>query len=576
MAISSAFPIVQGIEYSLVSIESKRWEDSVRAGGNDYLTTALQIWQGSKISDFADKAFEAAGLPRFSWAEKSIIYLTPVLLTVLKNTTLVPEAIQPVLTFFQSHLSNLYQIAAVVSSVALLFFGQPFFAISSLLILGIGFMDRNGWLPVTFRQFLHRYSQPLLIITGFVSGGIFDRVFAALNIFLWCANACLPRKNSSYGDFVIQQNLTPEDVIDFFNRNLHVKMNREFIYYNPFPPVPDIDIQCFIEKFDQINWAQHLPILRKKLRHDARFIERHRNPDLKTDQEIIDITKHSLQTFITAVKERRILEGEPADYEKLHNYLKIIAKQVEDQEDETIRTDIIFRLAVEGGGYCGPGKFEVAESVYAQTIGENPEIPFTDKVLYCLQDERNLWMQQFYFKTFTNNPAISEIGKVIDWQDVHNYNSFINFYGDEFGLRKAAADNDDTAVIDPLTKWMISHTLQESIQEQFWVNHRIDDQTQTLIDSIGTSKLPQPEFYDFWKNWIARQQIEESEKEALREELATGNLYNNPIEVDGKITSDFITLMLLDMGIVERDLPVPDPLPPLQPIEKVESLADIN
>jgi len=126
------------------------------------------VAQGYKVLDFTNKANEAAGLPLFSWRGKSVIYLTPVLLGVLKNTTIVPEKIRPVLMFFRNHLSTLYQTAAVTSSISLLFFGQTFFAVSSLAILGIGVMDRNGWLPFTFRQFLHRYSQPVQIATGYL------------------------------------------------------------------------------------------------------------------------------------------------------------------------------------------------------------------------------------------------------------------------------------------------------------------------------------------------------------------------------------------------------------------------
>ncbi len=103
----------------------------------------------------------------------------------------------------------------------------------------------------------------------------------------------------------------------------------------------------------------------------------------------------------------------------------------------------------------------------------------------------------------------------------------------------------------------------------FWDDHSLDNHTQILIDSIGTPKLPKPDVYAFWQNWIERQQMGELNKEALREELANGRLYSRPLEIDGIFTPEFVTLMLLDMGVVEigsRDLPVLDPLPSLQPI----------
>lgn len=548
--VSAIFPVIQGVGYSLASNEAKRLEDSVKAGGNNYLTAMLQMGQGSKALDFIDKANVATTLPLPSWTGRSIVYLTPILLAVLKNSKVLPEKTRPTLVFLHNHLGTFYQVTAIVSSIALLFFGQIFFAVPSLIVLGIGIMDRNGWLPIAFRQFLHRYNRPLLIVTGLVSGGLLDRIFAIVNLLSWCVNLYLSQKINLHKRFALKENLSSQKIDDLFNGRLNLKINPSFIYYNPFPSIPNIDIHFFIQQFDQIKWEQHLLALREKLRHDARFVERHQTPDLKSDEEIISITRASLQAFIQTVKERRILEGEPVDYEKLHNYLKLIAKYFEDQNDEITRTDIIFRLAVEGGEYCGPGKFEVIESVYAQTIGENPNIPFKDKVIYCFQNERNLWMQKFHSMIFSND-SMSQIGQIIDWQDVHNYNLFMNLYGDEFGLQKAAADNDDMAFIDPIIKLFVLYALKEKIHTLFWNDHDLKRHTQILIDAIGTEALPKDEFYAFWLDWIKKQEMEDAVKEMLIEELSEGKLYNRQLEINGKLTPEFVILMLLDMGIVE-------------------------
>jgi hypothetical protein len=562
-------PIVQGIGCSIISTEEKRLEDSLRAGGNTYLSAGLQAFQGSKTLDFANKALEAAELPTFSWVGKSVIHLTPFLLAVLKNKVNIPEKMRPVLAFFYNQLSNLYQIANVVCSLALLFFGQTFFAIPALLILGLGFMDRNGWLPYQFRQLLHRCSQPLTIVTGLVTGGILDRIFAALNALSWGANLYLARQRMLRNTFTVQKNLTPQMITDFFQGKFTITINKKFVHYNPFPPVPNIDIQLLIERFDEIDWNKHLPVLRRKFASDARFIERHKNPDLKTDKEIIDIAKNSLQTFITTVKERRILQGEPADYDKLHNYLKIITKHIEGQNDDVTRTDMILRLAIEGGEYCGPGKFEAAESVYAQTIGENPDIPFEDKALCCLQDERNIWAQKFYNEAVVANRAMAQAGALVDWHDVHNFNAFLNVYGDEFGLRKAGADNDDSAIVDPLLKLFISYQLNDWLQGRFWKDHTLRNHTDTLIESIGTPKLPKPEFYAFWQQWIERQKIGNSEKRRLTAELENARLCGKDLETGGRIRSDFVALMLLDMGIAEI---APKDVPNLNPLERFRAV----
>ena len=549
MSVNSFFSSVEGVQCGLMISEVKRIEDSVKAGENTYLTALFQTYQGHKSVGVAEKALEAAGMPIFSWAGKAVVYVTPALLGVLKNSTFIPDCFRSVIAFFQENISNLYLIATVVSSVALLFFGQIFFAVSALLFLGIGFMDRNGLLPVEMRKFLHEHSKMVIYLTSLVAGGIIDKIFVLLNVVLLFVGKFCAKKHDGQ-NFVLKQNLTPQLMEDFLNGQVSAKINREFIHYNPFPPVPDIDIQSLVGEFDQIDWQKHLPALRQKLKIDPRFVARYRDPALKSDQELIDFAKHSLETCITSIKEKRVLAGEPADYEKLHNYLKLIAKHLETQQNEIERTDILLRLAIEGGEYCGPGKFEVIESIYAQTVGENPEIPLSDKIAYCLQDERNLWMQGFYSR-IAQNQVGNTVGKVIDWHDIHNYNRFLSLHGDEFGLRKAAADNDDSTMIDSAMKWIMGRLSSGALQDWFWREHTLYDQTQTVIDSIGTPKLPKPEVYEFWWNWIDRQEIETEAKAALQEELADGTLYGAPIERNGRMTYEFATLMLLDMGIAE-------------------------
>ncbi len=349
-------PVFQGVESAIVSTKLKKIEDSVRAGGNSYLTAILQIFQGLKALNFVNKANQAAGRPLFSWAGKSLVCLTPVVLAILKNTEAVPEKIRPILTLFKDHLSNVYQIAVIVSCVSLLFFGQTSFAVSSLVILGIGAMDRNRWLPCELRRLVHQSTEPLLIGTSLFFGDVIDRTLALLSALSWCAELYLSLNKKSL-PFDLQQNLTSETVSALLCKPSQIKINKTFVDYNLFPPVPDIDIQFFIEKFDKINWEKHIQTLREKLRRDTRFITYYLTTDNKTDEQIIAIAKDSLQTFIDEVKERRIRQGEPTDYQKLHDYLKIIAKHIEGECDEVAWTDVLFRLAVEGGGYCGPGKF---------------------------------------------------------------------------------------------------------------------------------------------------------------------------------------------------------------------------
>jgi len=547
--------IGQGTAYGLISTSTKRVENSVKAGGNLYLTSVLQMAQGSKAIGFANKALDLSGRKPFTWVTKSIVYLTPPLLSLLKGKDLVSGKLRKMVLFLQDHVGALYQLASAVSSFALLLMGQVAFALPALLILGLGCLDQNGWLPLQMRQVMHQASPPILIATGLVFGSLLDKLFTSINLISWVTNLYCSRKKREHVEVLPENNLTSQNVRDFLGGRLHLQINPKHILCNPFPPVPSIDIQILMDKFESINWDRNISTLRRKLSEDVRYTERHGNPNLKTDAEVIAIVKNSFQVFISSIKERRILEGEPVDYEKLHNYLKIITKYVEDQSDEVTKVDILFRLAIEGGEYCGPGKFEVAESIYAQTLGENSAIPLKDKILHCLQDGRNLWMQKFYHLSFRGLPISQRVGQLIDWQDVHNYNIFLNMYGDEFGLRKTAAENDESAVVDPLSRLIMSCTIGKVVGKLFWAENTLSNQARSLTESIGSSKLPKPEVYTFWQNWIDRQQISAQEKESLLEELMTGRLFGRALEDRrGKMDPRFVELMLYDMGIGERGL----------------------
>lgn len=354
MTTGQIFSVAEGMGHGLLITYAKRLEDSVRAGENTYLTVCLQALQGSNALDFAQKATEAAGLSLFSWVGKSIICLTLPLLPLLKNISVVPESLHPILTLLQNHLGDLYQLAAVVSSVSLLFFGQPFFAIPSLVILGVGFMDRNGWLPLAARQLLHPYYELLLNITGLFTENILNKVLVSLSIIAWCTNRYISRNIITHEQFVFREQLSPTQAIGLLESALPVKINQTHIHYYSFPPVPNIDIQCLVQRFDLIDWACHSGSLSLKLSKDPRFIARHGDPNLKTLSEIVAITRASLQMFVSSVKERRVLAGEPADYGKLHDYLKIISNHVENQQNGITQTDILFRLAIRGGRILWP------------------------------------------------------------------------------------------------------------------------------------------------------------------------------------------------------------------------------
>jgi len=173
--------------------------------------------------------------------------------------------------------------------------------------------------------------------------------------------------------------------------------------------------------------------------------------------------------------------------------------------------------------------------------------PLKDKVLHCLQKERNAWMRSFYNEQKeTFDP---ETKKMLDSNDETFYGMFINSVRDQFHVGQVDCENNNTSTSDPLIAYLMEEYV---VGSPFWRRHQLGDCTETLKAACGASETLKADFYQFWNEWIDRQEIGETEKGLLREELASKRLYSMPLEEDGMPESGFLQLMLFDMGIAEK------------------------
>lgn len=558
MAITNILTTVESVSNSITFIHARHIEESVRAGENAMMTALIQLGQSLTASvNYIDRALDVAGMDTIPWAGHAVIHLTPFLFGIAKDYDLIPEPLRPACVFVHNHISILYETAAVVSSIVLIFFGHSLYGGISLVILGIGIMDRQGWFPPEVRQAIHKYTEPVQIIAALIGGGIIDRLVAMGHIASLAAYTYVNFFQQKIpNEQLVSNNLTLQIMQDFFHNRVRFAVNPKHIHRQLMPQIPDVDIAILLEQFDQMYRNpsdKTILTLRKKCQNDKRFITEHGHPDrIKDDQRIIAIVRDNLADFIDSVKMRRILKGEPRDYETMHNYLKLLTSYNQRQTNEIVKIDILNSMAVDGGKYCGPGKFEAAESLFAQIMSQEVEMPIVEKILHCLQDERNRWMQAFYAETQRLNPLI----RLLDWQDIHIYNIFLNCYGDAFGLRKTAAENDDSAIVDALAKCLISWLLQGILEEGFWGDHQLENLNQTLLEVAGTNRLPFGKLYDFWIGWIDRQHIDAEQKRTLTDELKLEHsLLGEPLLIDNRFNPQFISLMLFDIGIAQLETP---------------------
>lgn len=598
MAFDAGLSVINGMAQGVILESARRMEDSVRAGRSATLTATMQFSQVGQALMYIDRALTAIGAALPNFGVRTAFYLAPPLLAFAATYGIENETLRNAVLFAQEHLGTLCQIASAVSSIAIACFGDVFFGVASCVVLGLGFLDRLGLLPTEVRQIIHECTYPLSVGAGLFFGTIFNRIFAAVNLalygFQWyftpTAEQAIARFGAQLGaqsapaaapsaSSIPEHSLDAAQLQDIVSYGTwDISINKKYVEISTLPPIPDADITQLVTKLNTVtHWERHVGPLRTKLKSDARFMQLHGDPDSKSDEMVVQYVKDSLKAFITSIVERRVLAGEPRDYNLLHNYLKIITKGIDQERDEVSRIDMLVRLAVEGGEYCGPGKFEVTEGIYAAMAERGSEIPLRIKVLNALQSDRNAKMQEMYcdalsmIRLILDSPipecTLSDRILVImarwyfkiydllfDLQDVHFYNAFLNFYGHEFGLRKGGADNDSLAIRQPALQLILDNTFVGAFRERFWSQHSKESTVKLIQDSIGTARMPKPEIYEWWRQWIERQDIEGPAKEALREEFeGFQTIYGSRLhDYEGKIKDEFVLAMLFDMGVFQK------------------------
>ncbi len=432
---------------------------------------------------------------------------------------------------------DLYQGAALVSSLALLHFGQVPFAATALTVFALGLLDRNGLLPAPLRSAINTAMLPALMISGSFAGSFLSKslcLFAAIGYALkWAPAEWLPANIPEEIPPLPEGQLTGVMCEKILSGEARLKINRNYVRHQIMPPVPNVDIQELSKLLDQIDLHGQIDFLRAQLAADQRFLQRSGSPDSKSDEELIAFAHRSLGIFINSVQTRA---GALGNYEKMENYLKHITHYLGERPDE--RVSFLLRLAIEAGEYCGPGQFEVVEALYVLSQAQSRSVSVRDKIFYCLQTHRQILFSQLY----ASLPA-PNIGALLALNQLHSYNVIARIHGEALGLRMASAENDPVAELDPITKEALSYFDSDRIEE-FWSRHTPFDAATALQETIGTSSLPRPDIYQWWRDWAQGKAF----SEAFLERLSAGSF-----ELDGTFLRLPLLAMLFDLGILVLD-----------------------
>jgi hypothetical protein len=542
------------IQSSILGLQSQRTEATLRAGANAYPFIGLaSLAHMHGCISLVNQAFHAVKWAPVSIPTRMALYATPLMLTLEAMQHFLPDEIHPMSSLIYNHLSDVYAVASVVSSVIVFFFGHKAVGSASLAIFSIGFLEQRGIIPSARRDAWTSYALNFSLGLQFVTGNGVLLPFATLIyhfLSLYDLEDLIGFDTRYRTGTVVRpqiNELTP-GMLSGGNR-YQLSINRKYIYYRPIPNVPRFDLQRMLDQFKEINWEDHGLVLQRKLLSDPRFKEAYSAPERVSQDEMIKFVTENFEDFIESVRKRKILVGAPANYEVLEAYLKIIGHRLETQDSMT-RTDALLRLAIEGGRYCGPGRFEVAESVYSSIMDEADDAkPLIDVIANYLRYIRHQWLVNQFAETRHEN-----LERVIDKQDVHVVHVLMNTLGPMIGIYSQSAENDESAQVSRVDTLWIDNSFKDKLLLKFWGQFgKVEDLIDEIQRGFFTNQLPKARVYDFLREWIGRQLITEEKKEELIDDLtwSSPKFMGIEIENNGLINRSIIAIMLWEMGILE-------------------------
>jgi hypothetical protein len=521
---------------------------------------------------------------------------------------------------------------------ALFSLGQRVEATTSIVFLSLGFLDRQHLFSDKTHNYIIKFSWIFSRVGGVCYQTGFNRLCCVVDLVMSASKPILLLKNRLLGQKEsVNPNATEEKFTYPAEPAIHVRLNNvmavashTFCALNlshlnpaPLPPIDEsIDIDKFNQLFDTIDWTKHTTALKKKLNKDDRWKELYATPESdlfvsiatsfldlflklaknchlpylqskieglkrkiasKTPLEgkELEFLKTNLRDFVSSIKDRKILQGRPQNYDLILKYCQFIADGLE-LEDEIIQADTLMRLGIEGGNYCGSGKFEVVEELYQAKLGSSDKLTLQTRVLATLQNARVVRVQNIYKFVFGNSLA----QHFTKDNDIHHMNTFIQLFGfaEKFGLPQMTLVNDGTVEKDFAGD--VVAAIYKNFREKFWNGgtgvkanwifkkswkpwqwltkqiavvtfspYNQDGIIEDLNAVIGSPSLPTIEIYNWWLQWIERQpDIDLNIKDAMSDNLINypSMLLGKPFEIDGKINPHFLIPMLQEMGILGK------------------------
>lgn len=597
--LNSSDSVLRGLQLGFRFNRIREQELTVRQGREHFLTFKSNLSEVALAYGTVHKIFEKLGRAGpMSYFHNFCVIALPAGISYLASYNFKNFYLRKIINLAEDHLGTFALAAIVISNVALFALGYTLMASTTLACIAIGIADRYHLFPDRLHNTLQSVGWIVANVGGLVYGDPISRLLCLAELVTAAVSTFFKFKNCRQqllNEEIVEIDVYPDEPPTLINKERlmaitdqsQFNINRSHLNKEILPTINEnTDIDIFNQICERIDWQNHLQALKVKLNHDERWKE-------LTSQEgrEVEFLKQNLRLFIDSIKNRQILHGRPRSYEAIQRYTKFIAEKIVDM-DEIEQADIIMVLGIEGGDYCGPGKFRVIEETFLSLASTNGHLPLDIRILANLQQARLDRFQNCYLALWKTLPLVRLCGQFTKINNIHNVNQYVaaTNSGKRFGIPHQGAVNDPSFDVSPVTYYLSSQSMSFLLDDSFWNGRPIPqiylswntelpllqrwkiwkwikvenlptpcqayDQNgviHNLQEIIGTPALPKTDIYAWWQDWIERQDnLSPQEKEAAQDELTNATLFGEPIEENGKIRNKFLIPMLQEMGVLSH------------------------
>ncbi len=274
--------------------------------------------------------------------------------------------------------------------------------------------------------------------------------------------------------------------------------------------------------------------------------------DFDDQEECLSRLHKGLTTYITAIRNGDLPGTLAFSAPKLKQYLDnvtdLMHKAYDDKEYDLV-IKVLLKLGIEGGNNCSIGKGRAVEEAYRMLVhGLTAQIPPATRIAHLLQQNREIYFQQYisqaWFIGMIPRPLLNFI---FHSEDTHGYNHKIALSAPRLGLPALSAQIDLEAKSGS-NSFMLS--LLSRCEQVFWRQTTVETiQGEVQAAITGTHQFKTAEFSNWYRNFLERLQFNAEHTD----EILAASEENSPYQYNGNQTSiqpDFLTLMLLDMGVL--------------------------